>query len=172
MHQTLEVSLPSTNLEVKIVLPIVFCSILLKACPRRARIVLCESREGLQYGNQAAHEKTVPHVFEPVHHYLLLFCLSSCLDGLLCETPCCWPPHTIRYERQGSYPEIRANRSATFINVDVITRFVSQVFPPSSENACSRRQESGGDLRRAISNMWNPLKDAEGAICESSKYQF
>src|SRR5438552_13250898 len=32
---------------------------------------------------------------------------------------------------------------STFACVKVITQFVSQVLPPSSENACSKRHESG-----------------------------
>src|SRR4029077_2274314 len=54
MHQAPEVSLPSTNFRVEIVLPIPFG--VLKAVFRWLRTLLFESAKGLQDANQAAHQ--------------------------------------------------------------------------------------------------------------------
>ena len=56
MHQASEVSFPSTNLEVEIVLAIPFG--VLKAVFRCLRILLCESMKGLHDDNQDARKDT------------------------------------------------------------------------------------------------------------------
>src|SRR6266566_2712556 len=68
MHQASEVSFPSTNLEVEIVLPIPFG--VLKAVYRCPRILLCESMKGLHDDNEAARKDTSRNAFQGVHECL------------------------------------------------------------------------------------------------------
>src|SRR5260370_23504128 len=70
MHQTPEVSFPSTKLEVEIVLPIPFSGSVLRAAFRCVRILLCESMKGLQDDNQATHQEISSNLFD-LDHYLL-----------------------------------------------------------------------------------------------------
>jgi hypothetical protein len=67
MDQTPEVSLPSTNLEIEIVLPIPFG--VLKAVFRCLRILLGESIMGLHDDNQDARKDTSRNAFQPVHEF-------------------------------------------------------------------------------------------------------
>src|SRR5216683_393027 len=95
MHQTPEVSFPTTNLEVEILLPIPFGGRVLKARSRCVRILLGESSKGLQDENQATHQEISSNVFD-FHCYLLPFTslsrqggqLSALDHGRSCEARC------------------------------------------------------------------------------------
>src|SRR6266568_5903977 len=68
MHQTPQVSFPSTNLEVEIVLTIPFG--VLKAVFRCLRILLCESMTGQHDDKQAACKDTSQNAVQRVHECL------------------------------------------------------------------------------------------------------
>ena len=68
MHQTPEVSPPSTNLEIEIVLPIPFS--VLKDVFRCRRILVGESMMGLHDEKQDARKDTSLKAFQPVHDCL------------------------------------------------------------------------------------------------------
>jgi len=68
MDQTPEVSLPNTNLEIEIVLPIPLS--VLKAVFRCLRIWLCESMKGLQDDNRDARKDTSRNAFQHVRECL------------------------------------------------------------------------------------------------------
>src|ERR1700686_1963683 len=78
MHQAPEVSFPSANLEVKIVLPVPFRGSLPGACSRRAGILLRESWNGLQGDNQTAHHEISRNVFDV--HTASFNCVASVRD--------------------------------------------------------------------------------------------
>jgi hypothetical protein len=68
MHQTPEVSLPSTNLEIEIVL-LVPGGRVLKAAFRCVRILLCDAMKGLHDDNQDARKDTSQNAFQHVHEF-------------------------------------------------------------------------------------------------------
>ena len=70
MIEALQVNFPTTHLEIKIVLSIMLRGSLSNASFRYVRILLCETLEGQQDDNQAAHHKIDPNTFERVHYCL------------------------------------------------------------------------------------------------------
>src|SRR5258708_35567026 len=89
---------------------------MLRGSCRHAGILLSESLNGQQDSKQAAHHEISPNMFDRVHHCLLEICWSICrLRPILSDS--------------------------SFIRVSVATQLTSQLLPPSSENACSKRHE-------------------------------
>jgi hypothetical protein len=65
MQEALEVSFPSTNLEVKIVLTIPSRWRGLRVCPGCGWLLLCESMEGVQDDKQATEQEKSSQLDEP-----------------------------------------------------------------------------------------------------------
>src|ERR1700676_2142209 len=106
MKEAPQVSFPSTDLEVKIMLPVSFCGSVLNAGARYIWILLSESLSRLQDDKQAAHQGASQNT-------TAIACPANA--GVQCALP-----------------------DSSFTLVWSVIQFTSQVFPPSSENDCSK----------------------------------
>jgi hypothetical protein len=85
MQQTPEVGIPGTDLEVKIVLPVLFYPSLWPPASRPVCVLLCAPPNGEQHNYQAARQQTAPNMSEHRHSHRLRFVgldmpASTCQD--------------------------------------------------------------------------------------------